>query len=80
MRVRMVREDSEHFSMEIGLHQGLAFNPFLFSLVMNELTRNIQGKVPWYMLFADDIILIDEMCSGVNSRRGDKLWRLKGSD
>ncbi|XP_059309687.1 uncharacterized protein LOC132060785, partial [Lycium ferocissimum] len=40
---------------------------------MDELTRQIQGEVPWCMLFADDIVLIDETRNGVN----DKLegWR-----
>ena len=41
--------------------------------MMDELTRQIQGEVPWCMLFADDIVLIDETRNGVN----DKLegWR-----
>ncbi|KAK4373255.1 hypothetical protein RND71_008639 [Anisodus tanguticus] len=40
---------------------------------MDGLTQQIQGEVPWCMLFADDIVLIDETRSGVN----DKLdvWR-----
>lgn len=45
----------------------------LFALVIDELTRHIQGEVPWRMLVADDIALIDEM----RNRANDKLeiWR-----
>ena len=55
------------------MHQGLALSPYLFSLVMDELTRRIQEEVPWYMLFADDVVLIDETREGVNAKL--ELWR-----
>nr|XP_009775659.1 PREDICTED: uncharacterized protein LOC104225533 [Nicotiana sylvestris] len=86
-RVRTTGGDFEYFPIEIGLHQGLAFSPFLFSLAMDALTRHIEGKVPWCMLFADDIVLIDETRGGVNERpevlrhtlesKGFKLSRTK---
>jgi len=33
---------------------------------MDELTRTIQDEIPWCMLFADDIVLVDETRAGVN--------------
>ncbi|KAL3356212.1 hypothetical protein AABB24_017079 [Solanum stoloniferum] len=57
----------------MGLHQGSVLSPFLFALVMDELTRSIQEKVPWCMLFADDIVLIDETRDRVNARL--EVWR-----
>ena len=71
--VRMVGGDSEYFPVEMGLHQGSVLNPFLFALVMDELTRSIQEEVPWCMLFADDIVLIDETRTKVNDRL--EAWR-----
>ena len=55
------------------LHQGSALSPYLFALVMDEVTRDIQGDIPWYMLFADDVVLVDESRTGVNQKL--KLWR-----
>ena len=40
---------------------------------MDELTRHIQEEVPWCMLFADDVVLIDETREGVNAKL--ELWR-----
>ncbi|XP_070029668.1 uncharacterized protein [Nicotiana sylvestris] len=68
IRVRTVGGNLDHFSVMMGLHQGLALSPFLFALVMDVLTRHIQGEVSWCMLFANDIVLIDETRDGVNAQ------------
>ncbi|XP_055806841.1 uncharacterized protein LOC129875558 [Solanum dulcamara] len=52
--VRTVRGDSEHFPVEMRLHQG-------------------SEEVPWCILFADDIVLIDENRDTVNDRL--EVWR-----
>ena len=48
---------------------------FLFAIVMDELTRAIQDEILWCMLFADDIVLIDETRTGVNAKL--ELWTLE---
>ncbi|VFQ84645.1 unnamed protein product [Cuscuta campestris] len=58
----------------MGLHQGYALSPFLFALVMDVLTQGVQEGVPWCMLFADDIVLIDDTREGLNDKL--ELWRL----
>ena len=40
---------------------------------MDKLTKNIQDDVPWCMLFADDIVLVDETREGVNTKL--EIWR-----
>ncbi|XP_075095141.1 uncharacterized protein LOC142173448 [Nicotiana tabacum] len=40
---------------------------------MDVLARHIQGKVPWYMLFADDIVLINVVRCRVNTWL--EVWR-----
>ena len=57
----------------IGLHQRSELSPFLFVIVMDELARAIQYEIPWCMLFADDIVLVDETRAGVNAKL--ELWR-----
>lgn len=32
------------------------------TFVMDEFTGQVQDTTPWYMLFTDDIILIDKSC------------------
>ena len=63
--------DTDDFPIKIGLHQGSALSPYLFDLVMDEV--NIQGDIPWCMLFADDVVLIDDSRTGVNRKL--ELWR-----
>ena len=39
--VRTCDGDTTDFPINIGLHHGLALSPYLFALVMNEVTRDI---------------------------------------
>ena len=65
--------DTTDFPINIGLHQGSVLSPYLFALVMDEVTRDIQDDIPWCMLFADDVVLVDE--SGEMVNRKLELWR-----
>jgi len=40
---------------------------------VDELTKEIQDEVPWCMLFANDIVLIDETREGLDTKL--ELWR-----
>ncbi|KAL3527949.1 hypothetical protein ACH5RR_012605 [Cinchona calisaya] len=64
---------TREFPINIGLHQGSALNPYLFVLVIDELTRHIQEEIPWCMLFVDDIVLVDETEGGVNAKH--EIWK-----
>jgi len=68
MFVRTCDGNTTDFSINIGLHQGSALSPYLFALVMDEVTKDIQGEIPWCMLFADDVVLVDESRAGVNRK------------
>ena len=61
------------FSIIIGLHQGSVLSPFLFATVIDELTRAIQDEISGCMLFADDIVLVDETRAWINVKL--ELWR-----
>ena len=71
--VRTNDGNTDYFPIKIGFHQGSVWSPYLFALVMDEVTRDIQGDIPWCMLFADDVVLVDESQTGVNRKL--ELWR-----
>ena len=57
--VKTICGEIGEFSMTVYLHQGSSLSPYLFSLIMDELTTHIQEEVSWCMLFADNIVLVD---------------------
>jgi hypothetical protein len=71
--VRISDGDTNDFPNNIGLHQVSALSHYPFVLVMDEVTRDIQCGIPWCMLFADDVVLMDESRTGVDQKL--ELWR-----
>ena len=55
--VRCAAGTSEPFAVEVGLHQGSVFSPFLYAIMMDSLMENIRKKAPWQMMFADAVVL-----------------------
>ncbi|GJW46904.1 retrovirus-related pol polyprotein LINE-1 [Tanacetum coccineum] len=72
-RVRSSMGNTMFFPVEVGLHQGSAISPYLFALILDELSRGIQENIPWSMVFADDIVLVAESADGLNIRL--ESWR-----
>jgi Reverse transcriptase (RNA-dependent DNA polymerase) len=64
--VRACDGESDTFPIKIGLHQGSVLSPYIVTLVMDEITKDIQRNIPWCMLFVDDVVLIDESRIGVD--------------
>ncbi|KAK3513312.1 hypothetical protein QTP70_009998 [Hemibagrus guttatus] len=58
--VRCAVGQTEEFNVEVGLHQGSALSPFLFALVMDQLSEEVRQESPWTMMFADDIVICSE--------------------
>ncbi|KAK8937291.1 hypothetical protein KSP39_PZI011768 [Platanthera zijinensis] len=72
-RVRTSRGLPQEFSITVGLHQGSTLSPYLFVLILDELTGHIQQAMHWCLLFADDIVLVDKTREGVNAKC--ESWR-----
>jgi hypothetical protein len=66
--VRTSDGDTNDFLINIELHQGSTLSPYLFALVMDEATRDIQCGIPWCMLFTDDVVLVDESRTRVDQK------------
>ncbi|KAK3561567.1 hypothetical protein QTP86_010220 [Hemibagrus guttatus] len=85
--VRCAVGQTEEFKVEVGLHQGSALSPFLFAMVMDQLSEEVRQESPWTMMFADDIVICSESREQVEEnlerwrfaleRRGMKVSRRK---
>ncbi|KAK3506978.1 hypothetical protein QTP70_033857, partial [Hemibagrus guttatus] len=58
--VRCAVGQTEEFKVEVGLHQGSALSPFLFAMVMDQLSEEVRQESPWTMMFTDDIMICSE--------------------
>ncbi|KAK3557258.1 hypothetical protein QTP70_026078 [Hemibagrus guttatus] len=58
--VRCAVGQTEEFKVEVGLHQGSALSPFLFAIVMDQLSEEVRQESPWTMMFANDIVICSE--------------------
>ncbi|KAK3507946.1 hypothetical protein QTP70_005050 [Hemibagrus guttatus] len=85
--VRCAVGQTEKFKVEVGLHQGSALSPFLFAMMMDQLSEEVRQESPWTMMFADDIVICSESREQVEEnlerwrfaleRRGMKVSRSK---
>ncbi|CAG9568035.1 unnamed protein product [Danaus chrysippus] len=71
--VRTAVGDTKPFPISVGVHQGSALSPFLFNVVLDTVSANIQDQPPWLMMYADDIALIDE--DRLTLERRVNLWK-----
>ena len=64
---------TEGFEVKVGLHQGSALSPCLFTMVMDRMTDDTREEAPRTMMFAHDIVI----CSESKERLEEKLesWR-----
>lgn len=62
----IIRGEANTFPVTIGLHQGHALNPYLFTLTIDDITGDIRDEVLECTLFVDDMALIEESRDGIN--------------
>eukprot|EP00795_Rhopilema_esculentum_P017384 gene17384-8979_t len=60
----------EEFEVTLGLHQGSALSPFLFAVIIDYVTGELQREAPWDMLFADDLVVRGKTKEEVEQRLG----------
>ena len=58
-KVRVGSKCSEEFEVGVGVHQGSVLSPLLFIIVLEALSRGFREGVPWELLFADDLVIVD---------------------
>ncbi|CAK1596411.1 unnamed protein product [Parnassius mnemosyne] len=58
--VRTAVGDTTLFSITVGVHQGSVLSPYLFSVILDELSASVQKlPQPWLLMYADNIALVD---------------------
>ena len=72
-RVRVNGQLSEEFKVEVGVHQGSVLSPLLFILVLEALSRELRTGLPWELLYADDLVVIDGSLDGCLGKL--KAWK-----
>jgi hypothetical protein len=58
--VRAYNSESIIFSIKIKLHQGSILSIYVFILVMDDVIKDMQWDIYLCILFADDVVMIDE--------------------
>ena len=66
--VKSKRGTSEHFEVGIGLHQGSALSPFLFIMLVDTISQDVRNELPWELLYADDLAIIDVTSTDTQNR------------
>ena len=67
-RVKSNRGISEQFEVGIGLHQGSALSPFLFIMLVDTTSQDMRTDLPWELLYADDLAIIDITSTDTQNR------------
>ncbi|KAK3511278.1 hypothetical protein QTP70_034775 [Hemibagrus guttatus] len=82
--VRCAVGQTEEFNVEVGLHQGSALSPFLFAIVMDQLSEEVEENLErWRFVLERRGMKVSRskteyMC--VNEREGSGTVRLQGEE
>ncbi len=56
--VRTPCGNTRDFEVKVGVHQGSSLSPFIFIVILDALSENINSEAPWNLLFADDLAIV----------------------
>ena len=48
---------SDSFEVSVGVHQGSALSPFLFTVIMDCMSEEFWKKAPWNMMLVDNVVI-----------------------
>jgi len=69
------RPNSKCFEVKVGMQQDSAVSRMLFVIVMQALSREFRVALSWELLYADDLVVIDEtevgLIKGLNKSKNN---------
>ena len=70
-RVRVGLELSEELEVKVGVHQGSAWLPLLFAIMVDVIKESVRNGLMSEMLYADDLVLEIEGSTGEQGADGE---------
>ena len=70
-KVRVGDGYSEEFGVGVGVHQGSAFSPLPFIIVLEALSREFRTGCPWELLYPDDLMISADDHGGTAGKGAD---------
>ena len=67
-RVRVDSELLEEYEVKVGLLQGSVLSPFLFTMVVDVVTKFTREGALCELLYADDLVLMSEIIEGLRNK------------
>ena len=67
-RVKSKQGISAPFESGIGLHQGSGLSTFLFMMQVDTISQDVRTELPWELLYADDLAIIDITSTDTQNR------------
>ena len=64
----IILESLKSFPFKLGLRQELTLSPFIFTVIMEEISKSIWETMLYCMLFANNIVLAPETKEEFNSK------------
>ena len=75
-KVRVGSGLSKEFSAKVGVHQGSALSPLLFTMVIDEATKNARKSWMQQILYAGNLVLIGKTMEELIENLDE--WRKRG--
>ena len=72
-RIHVNGQYGKEFRVGVGVHQGSVLSPLLFILVLEALSRQFRTGVPWELLYAEDLAVMDDSLKECIPRL--KVWK-----
>ena len=66
--VRKGKGESSSFEVKVGMHQDSVLSNLLFAIVMDVVTKEVRGGLPWELLSADDFVLATTTREGLRRK------------